>query len=93
MSKIYFIIMGNFINDVKVKVDYDNGRDKHFVFKTITNGTEEDMIKTIGKALKQKIKEGEITEQNLRGFEIKSNDAQGFFSAFTGNIKDMFSSL
>lgn len=86
--------MGQFINDVKVKCDYDNGLDKNFVFKTVTDGTEADMVKTINKALKQKVAEGEMESQNLRGVEIKSNDEKGFFGTFVvKNISDFVSSL
>lgn len=86
--------MGQFINEVKVKCDFDNGLDKNFEFTTITDGTESDMIKTITKALKQKIKEGELETQNLRGVEIKSNDKKGFFGTFVvKNISEFIGSL
>ena len=86
--------MGQFINTVKVKVDYDNGLDKNFEFVTITDGTEKDMVTTINKALKQKKREGELDSQNLRSVEIKSNDEKGFFGTFVvKNIKEFVSSL
>lgn len=86
--------MGQFINEVKVKCDYDNGLDKNFEFVTITDGTEADMTETINKALKQKVTEGEMESQNLRGVEIKSNDKKGFFGTFVvKNISDFASSL
>ena len=86
--------MGQFINNVSVKVDYDNGLDKNFEFVTITDGTEKDMVTTINKALKQKKREGELDSQNLRSVEIKSNDEKGFFGTFVvKNIKEFVSSL
>ena len=86
--------MGQFINNVSVKVDYDNGLDKNFEFVTITDGTEKDMVTTINKALKQKKREGELDSQNLRSVEIKSNDEKGFFGTFVvKNIKELESSL
>ena len=86
--------MGQFINNVSVKVDYDNGLDKNFEFVTITDGTEKDMITTINRALKQKKREGELDSQNLRSVEIKSNDEKGFFGTFVvKNIKEFVSSL
>ena len=86
--------MGQFINTVKVKVDYDNGLDKNFEFVTITDGTEKDMVTTINRALKQKKREGELDSQNLRSVEIKSNDEKGFFGTFVvKNIKEFVSSL
>ena len=86
--------MGQFINTVKVKVDYDNGLDKNFEFVTITDGTEKDMVTTINRALKQKKREGELDSQILRSVEIKSNDEKGFFGTFVvKNIKEFVSSL
>ena len=86
--------MGQFINNVSVKVDYDNGLDKNFEFVTITDGTEKDMVTTINRALKQKKREGELDSQNLRSVEIKSNDEKGFFGTFVvKNIKEFVSSL
>ena len=86
--------MGQFINQVNVKVDFDNGLDKNFAFTTITDGTEKDMVKTINKALKQKVKEGELETQNLRGVEITSNDQKGFFGTFiVKNISEFVKSL
>ena len=86
--------MGQFINTVKVKVDYDNGLDKNFEFVTITDGTEKDMVTTINRALKQKKREGELDSQNLRSVEIKSNDEKGFLGTFVvKNIKEFVSSL
>jgi hypothetical protein len=86
--------MGQFINTVSVRVDYDNGLDKNFEFVTITDGTEKDMVNTINKALRQKSKEGELDSQNLRSVEIKSNDKKGFFGTFVvKNIKEFVGSL
>lgn len=86
--------MGQFINTVSVKCDYDNGIDKNFEFVTITDGTEKDMTDTINKALAQKVAEGEMESQNLRGVEIKSTDKKGFFGTFVvKNIKDFVNSL
>jgi hypothetical protein len=86
--------MGQLINDVKVKCDYDNGLDKNFVFKTITDGTEEDMVKTINTALAQKVAEGELESQNLRSVEIRSEDEKGFFGTFVvKNISQFVNSL
>lgn len=86
--------MGQFINEVKVKCDYDNGLDKNFEFVTITDGTEADMTETINKALRQKVAEGEMESQNLRGVEIKSNDKKGFFGTFVvKNISDFINTL
>lgn len=81
--------MGQFINDISVKVDYDNALDKNFIFRTVTDGTEYDMVETVNKALQQKLVEGEISTQNLRSIEIKSNDERGFFATFAGNVKDL----
>ena len=86
--------MCQFINTVSVKVDYDNGFDKNFEFTTITDGTEKDMVKTINTALQQKVKEGELESQNMRGVEIKSNDQKGFFGTFVvKNIKQFVKTL
>jgi hypothetical protein len=81
--------MGQFITKVKVKADYDNGRDKNFVFTIVTDGTEADVVKTVNDALRQKITEGEMSSQNLRGVEIKSDDERGFFNSFLGDITDL----
>lgn len=86
--------MGQFINEVKVKCDFDNGIDQNFEFVTITDGTEADMTATINRALKQKVTEGELNTQNLRGVEIKSNDKKGFFGTFVvKNISEFVNSL
>lgn len=86
--------MGQFINNVAVKCDYDNGLDKNFEFVTVTDGTEKDMTDTINNALRQKVAEGELESQNLRSVEIKSIDKKGFFGTFVvKNIKDFVKSL
>ena len=86
--------MGQFINTVSVKVDFDNQVDKNFEFTTITDGTEKDMVKTINKALQQKVAEGELETQNLRSVEIKSIDQKGFFGTFVvKNIKQFLKTL
>ena len=86
--------MGQFINTVSVKCDYDNGLDKNFEFTTITDGTEKDMVDTINKALRQKSAEGELESQNLRSIEIRSNDQKGFFGTFVvKNISEFVKSL
>ena len=85
--------MGQFITKVKVKVDFDNGRDKNFVFTLVTDGTEADVVKTVNDALRQKVAEGELNTQNLRGVEIKSDDERGFFSSFVGDITDLVKNI
>lgn len=84
--------MGYFINKVKVKCDYDNGRDKNFIF-TIQAKDEKDLIKTVNDGLRQKIKEGELESQNLRGIEIRSDDERGFFATVAGDIQDLVQGL
>lgn len=86
--------MGQFVTKIKVKCDYDNGLDKNFIFTLVTDGTEADVTKTVNDALRQKIAEGEIQSQNLRGVEIKSDDERGFFGTFVvKNIEDFIGSL
>ena len=79
--------MGQVINQIKVKCDYDNGRDKNFVFTIITDGTETDVQSTVNSLLRQKVAEGEMESQNLRGIEINSDDSRGFFSSFAGDVE------
>lgn len=81
--------MGQFVTKVKVKCDFDNGRDKNFIFTIVTDGSEQDVSSTVNQALVQKVKEGELETQNLRGVEIKSDDERGFFSSFVGDITDL----
>ena len=85
--------MGQVINRIKVKCDYDNSRDKNFIFTIVSDGTEEDVVKTVNQLLRQKIAEGEMESQNLRGIEIKSDDERGFFSSFVGDIADLTKNL
>lgn len=85
--------MGQFITKVKVKANYDNSLDKNFVFTLITDGTEKDVSDTVNAALRQKIAEGEMSSQNLRGIEIKSDDERGFFNVFVGNVQDLINSV
>lgn len=85
--------MGKLVTKVKVKVDKDNGRDQNFVFTIVTDGTEQDVVKTVNDALRQKVVEGELETQNLRGVEIKSDDSTGFFATFTGDISDLLKNL
>lgn len=85
--------MGQFVTKIKVKCDYDNGRDKNFIFTIVSDGTKEDVSKTVNDALRQKIAEGEMQSQNLRGVEIKSDDERGFFSSFVGDITDLVNNL
>jgi hypothetical protein len=86
--------MGQFVTKIKVKCDFDNSLDKNFVFTLVTDGTEEDVTKTVNQALRQKIAEGEMESQNLRGVEIKSDDERGFFGTFVvKNLSDFISSL
>ncbi len=94
ITLIHKNVMGQFINKVAVKCDYDNGLDKNFDFVTITDGTEKDMVDTINKALAQKVAEGEMESQNLRSVEIKSTDEKGFFGTFVvKNISQFIKSL
>jgi len=85
--------MGQFINQVKVKVDKDNGRDQNFVFTIITDGTEKDVQDTVNAALRQKISEGELDGQNLRKIVINSDDKRGFFSSFVGDVEGLLKTL
>jgi hypothetical protein len=90
--------MGTINNDIKVKVDYDNGRDKNFIFNIgvdvdKVDSIEADINKTVNVALRQKIKEGEMDSQNLRGIEIQSDDKRGFFSSFVGDVEGLLKSL
>lgn len=85
--------MGQLINEIKVKCDYDNGPDKHFIFTILSDGTEKDVSDTVNAALRQKIAEGEMQSQNLRGIEIKSDDKRGFFATFAGNVQDLLQGL
>ena len=81
--------MGQFINKVKVKLDYDNGLDKNFIF-TVAVESEADLIKTVNKGLQQKLKEGEFNSQNLRKVVITSDDDErGFFGTVVGDITDI----
>lgn len=84
--------MGQFINQVKVKCDYDNGKDKNFIF-TILAKNEEDVVKTVNEGLRQKIKEGELSQQNLRSVTIDSDDERGFFASIAGDISDLVKGL
>ena len=81
--------MGQVINKVKVKCDYDNTMDKNFIFTIVSEGTEVDVQSTVNKLLQQKIKEGEMSSQNLRGIEIKSDDERGFFSTIVGDVQSL----
>ena len=85
--------MGQVINKVKVKCDYDNGRDKNFIFTLVTDGTEEDVVETVNGLLRQKLSEGEMESQNLRAIEITSDDERGFFSSFAGDVQGFLQSL
>jgi hypothetical protein len=85
--------MGQVVNKVKVKCDYDNGRDKNFIFTLVTDGSETDVISTVNVLLRQKFTEGEMESQNLRGIEIKSDDERGFFAAFAGDVESFLQSL
>lgn len=85
--------MGQVINKVKVKCDYDNGRDKNFIFTIVSDGTVEDVQKTVNTLLRQKVAEDELDGQNLRGIEIKSDDERGFFSTIVGDVGDFVNSL
>lgn len=88
---LYFLstIMGQFITKVKVKVNKDKTRDQNFVFTLVTDGTEQDVVKTVNQALRQKIAEGELDTQNLENIQIKSDDATGFFNSFIGDVSDL----
>lgn len=79
--------MGELINKVKVKCDYDNSIDKHFIF-TIMAKDKKDMEATVYEALAQKVEEGEMSTQNLRDIIINSDDERGFFSTIKGNVGD-----
>jgi hypothetical protein len=85
--------MGQFVNKVKVKVDYDNGLDKNFIFTIVTDGTEKDVSDTVNVALRQKLTEGEMESQNLRSVTIKSDDERGFFASFAGDISGLVKKL
>lgn len=80
--------MGQFINKVKVKLDYDNSIDKNFVF-TVSVKDEADLVKTVNEGLRQKLKEGEFQSQNLRKVTITSDDERGFFASIVGDITDL----
>lgn len=84
--------MGQFINQVKVRCDYDNGRDKNFVF-TILAKNEQDLVDTVNEGLRQKIKEGEMESQNLRSITIDSDDKRGFFASVVGDVADLVKGL
>jgi hypothetical protein len=86
--------MGQFVTKVKVKVNKENSLDNNFVFTIVTDGTEADVVKTVNDALRQKVSEGELDLQNLKGVEIKSDDSTGFFGTFVvKNISDFVGSL
>ena len=85
--------MGQFITKVKVKVNKDNSRDQNFVFTLVTDGTEQDVVKTINDALRQKVAEGELDLQNIKEVEIRSDDERGFFNSFIGDIADLTKNL
>lgn len=84
--------MGQFIQDIKVICDKDNGQDARFKFKVMVKNTE-DLIETVNEGLLQKIQEGELDTQNLRSVIIESNDKLGFFSSITGDVKSILSRL
>jgi hypothetical protein len=83
---------GQFINQVKVKIEKNNSRDQNFVF-TIVAKDQADLIKTVTEGLKQKIKEGELDTQNLRSIVIDSDDSRGFFSSVVGDVEELLKSL
>lgn len=90
--------MGIINNDIKVKCDYDNGRDKNFIFSIgvdvdKSEDIEAEVSRTVNVALRQKIKEGELQSQNLRGISIESDDKRGFFSSFLGDVEGLLKSL
>jgi len=85
--------MGQFITKVKVKINKDNSRDQNFVFTLVTDGTEQDVVKTVNDALRQKVAEGELDLQNIREVEIRSDDERGFFNSFIGDIADLTKNL
>lgn len=88
--------MGQLITKVKVTLDLDRRRDKPFHFTVATDGTDEDMLETIGKGLVQKAKEGEITEEDAKRTDkvkIESDDKTGYFSTIIGNVGRFFKSL
>ena len=90
--------MGIINNDIKVKCDFDNGLDKNFIFNIgvdvdKVDDIEADINKTVNVALRQKIKEGEMDSQNLRGIKIDSDDKRGFFSSIMGDVEGLLKSL
>ena len=85
---MFRLLMGKFIQDVKVTCDLNNGRDTEFKFR-VSVSDEEDLKATIAKGLKQKEKNGEINLNEFRSFRIYSNDKQGFFESITGEAKDI----
>jgi hypothetical protein len=85
--------MGNFITDVKVTLDQERRRDKPFYFKILSDGTDEDMIEIIGRGLQQKLKEGEITEEDVRrtkSIKIDADDKKGYFASIIGDVGKFF---
>lgn len=85
-------LMGQFINKVKVKCDYDNMQDKNFIF-TVLAENKQDLIETVNQGLRQKIEEGEMQSQNLRSIEIKSDDERGFFASVAGDVGSLIKLL
>lgn len=84
--------MGQFIQDIKVTCDLDNGRDKEFKFKVIVSDVE-DLKKTVNAGLRQKIEEGELSSQNLREVRIKSDDKLGFFESVIGDVAEIVGNI
>jgi hypothetical protein len=84
--------MGSFIQDIKVICDKDNAGDTRFVFRVMVED-KDDLVKTVNRGLLQKIEEGELDTQNLREVRIESNDKQGFFSSFVGDVKGLISQV
>lgn len=88
--------MGYLITSVKVTLEQERRRNKPFHFTVATDGTDEDMLATINKGLEQKVKEGEITQEDIqrtKKIEIASNDKKGYFNTIIGDIGNFFKSL
>lgn len=88
--------MGILITKVKVTLDLDRRRDKPFHFTVGTDGTEEDMLEMVGRALAQKAREGEISEEDAKRTDtvkIESADKTGYFATIVGDVGRFFKSL
>lgn len=85
--------MGQLITEVKVTFDYKLKFDRPFYFKTVTDGTEEDMLDSVARGLAQKRKEGEIKDEEIekiRSVTIDSNDEKGWFASIVTDASNFF---